>query len=308
MKGTHYSYRSVESFCQSIGFIILFLRLQYILRFVSLRTLRRFSGALAALMRLIFPRLNNEICQTLLAFKPTITELEADLAAKTHTTNIIFQTLFFVTAAYYEPKQFRSFFNTDNFYEKFRTRNKNPGIWLCSHFFGNILILLCSDLAYEMGCRLHGTFSFGSHPLLNYFKRKVFDRFHCDYHVSLNVQEATHTNNSDFNTTLKTGQTSVLIFGDIRFKKSRTDLKYKAGSTHFFANRGFQHSVKKSERQAEVMHLYLTFAEDRFTLHVETMEAKDAVDEYYTTLLPELLNSQMNHWQLWYFGSILSDS
>jgi hypothetical protein len=300
------TYKLVNLYYRKHLYVICRLRLYVVLKHCPVQWLFHLSHLIALVLWLIWPRARREITSAFAQYTGGAGRETPQSLAIDHLSYLIFQMSLIPILPYLPDKSFQHLFDCREFHD-FISQYKDDGTMIVgTHFFSAALVVVLSEMFYQLGVRGCGSFQFEEDPRLTHFNEAIKKRFHWSYHTPVNVwTEASGLSAAgSMRQSLRRGDRAIFIFGDVRLKKRHDDISYKAGGLTLYANNALDLCLRHSRNVKRVIAVSLFYDRGRFQLlHSEAVPPEEAWERYYGQILPEQLNRATTQWHLWFMAT-----
>ena len=203
---------------------------------------------------------------------------------------------------YLSEKEFSTLFETSEF-ETFLTKSSKKKLLLAgSHFYAFMLVSVLGEILYRNQVSLCSTFLYPKYRIISKYTKDLHKRYHSNFHVPINTEDSTK-NFINFIRHARKGNGATLVFTDVRMKTQHSDIGYYIGKQIFNSNNGYNYLVNNTDNK--VVAIQLILAGNKFTLQHRELTAEQARQNYYSEILPEIIESNIEQWQNWFMAPIL---
>jgi hypothetical protein len=287
------------------------LRLSNIFKILPLQFVYTLSVVIGYVFYSVFLPLRKDLNKAFSICFPDFNEKDIILLSRNHITYFIFYIFLVSVLPFLSNAKFNSMFDYSELANIIEKKKDSTNIIVVTHFFTALLITLLSDLAFDANLTLCATFEYDEALKIEYYTKKLKERFHWDYHTPIVVGGAAALGNKtttrgQLREFLRKGEGWLIITPDVRFDKSSSDISFKVGSGEFYANRGFNFCMKSFKNLDSIIPIHLNYKSGHFKVVVsDIMSPEMAIEKYYSQVLPKQIEDELAQWQLWFMSPIL---
>jgi hypothetical protein len=292
-------------------YVIVNLKLHFLLRFLPLHYIYRLSQLLGFILFYNNPDLRKDVMSAITSCYPKLSTNEIKSIAYDHIIFVTFHIFLNSMVPFFSIRKFEAFFDYDNLREILEECKHHNCVIVGSHFFHSLLTTLLAHECFIKDIKLCATFGYDEALKIPYYTSKLQERFHWDYHLPITVNYSDRNDISSLrklNSFIEGGKGVLLVFADARIKNSSSDIAYKVGNSSFYASKGFCYCSSKM-KNTDLIPVHLLYKDGRFkVITAPKMSPESASTEYYNSSLPDLIRKEPAQWLLWFMASALMEN
>jgi lauroyl/myristoyl acyltransferase len=294
------SYSQLENFGGILFFISIKTYLYKILKNLPLSILFKVSYIPAKMALLFYPKAKNEIKQVIQNSNPSFNKKQIKKITQDYYIHLFFHLNLVIIIPYMKKERVLNLFEFNDLTNFIAENKSSKTLLIGMHYYSFMVVYLLSNICYEQNVKLICSFALGENNKFRKYFDNVIEKTHYKFHNPINVAkgEGFHT----IKDKIKENKL-VFLFSDVRFKKSKRDIKIKINNQDFNFNNGASFFYKMYS-EYKLTEFNLKFKNNKFNVEIKPI---DSISNYYSQTLPNNLKENQEQWQLWFHSPIFND-
>lgn len=298
----------LEKYCLLQFGLLVLSRLSYVAYLVPVRIHYRSCYYMAWLLTFLFPSIKKEIYRVIHTCFPNYTEDEMRIFALRHVRNIIFQITILSTIHHYSAEEIDTCLDGFEFERAVKRYGYKIGIITSGHMNAHLFVVAIARILYRNGLRMCGTYQFYTGWPFRWYYHLMMKKLYADFHTSINVGRDKERSTL-LKQHIKAGKQIIGLYGDYRSRRSESDIVYRVGDGYLCSNYGLKYCLDNYDNpeRKKVLVPYMLYDDEerKFKIYCDIYDLDYVRKNYYTQILPALITTFRDHWQLWFMGNTL---
>lgn len=283
----------VENFANKVIFVIVFFKINYILKYLSFNILYKVAYFIGNMFIYFNPKTTKAISK----FQNSCYD---EVFVKQYFNNLFYNIVLLCTYPYYSEQKSKKLINNKNL-EYFLEQNKDTRFNIGGiHFFNFLTITTISDIFFKQNKRIFASFVLGDNKILKNFLNHIRKRFHYNYHYTFNLANDKNGSNK-LKELYENTNCNFFLFCDVSFKRKENNINIMINNANLNFNNGYS-TITKKFSDCKNLIIYLTLNRDYTFEHNYLII--DSIDSFYDNKFKDILKENKELWQLWFFNPI----